>query len=302
MTGTLTPLVLAGGALGFNWLPVFVAQRRGLFERHGLAVELRRLGAVDKATAAVNSGEAQLAISPPEGALADAAVGGALRVVAANTNCLPLTLVARAGVQRIEDLKGAVLGTSSLTEGTALYTQALLARHGLRYPQDYTFNVVGVHQARWQALQAGTIDAALQPPPFNFLAIDAGYTDLGEVSNALPEIAFTALLGRTDWLAAHGPSVTALLRAIGEATAVVCDPGHDDEVLPVMMEITQSDAHYGRRALDYMRRLGAFPRSFVIPEPALATTLRLMVQAGLLAADAVDAARAGVDLRWTRGA
>lgn len=302
MTAALQPLVLAGGALGFNWLPVFVAQRRGLFERHGLAVELRRLGAVDKATAAVKSGEAQLAISPPERALADAAAGGTLRVVAANTNCLPLTLVARAGVQRIEDLRGGVLGTSSLTEGTALYTQAMLARHGLRYPQDYTFNVVGVHQARWQALQAGTIDAAVQPPPFNFLAIDAGYTDLGEVSDCLPEIAFTALLGRQDWLATNGDTVTALLRALAEATAVVYDTGHDEEVLPVMMEITQSDAHYGRRALDYMRRLGAFPRSFVIPERALATTLQLMVQAGLLADASVEAARAGVDATWAREA
>ena len=184
-----TPVSLAGGALGFNWLPVFVAQARGLFDAHGLEVELRRLGSVDKATAAVRSGEANLAISPPEGALSDAVAGGNLRLIAANCNCLPLTLVAHQRFKRIEDLKGAVLGTSSLTEGTAIYTREMLAQHGLEYPRDYSFALAGVHQGRGKALQEGTIDGAVQPPPFNFLAIDAGYSDLGEVSDALSELA-----------------------------------------------------------------------------------------------------------------
>lgn len=297
----LAPIVLAGGALGFNWLPVFVAQREGIFERHGLAVELRRLGSVDKATAAVKSGEAQLAISPPEGALSDAAAGGALRVIAANTNCLPLTLVAKSTIKRIEDLKGAVLGTSSLTEGTALYTQAMLKHHGLTYPEDYSFSLVGVHQARWQALQAGTIDAAVQPPPFNFLAIDAGYSDLGEVSHYIPEIAFTAVLGRLDWLEANGTSVQALLRSLAEATDKVYDTANDAWVLPIMMEITQSDEHYGRRALDYMRSKTAFAKSLKTPSTAIEATLNSMVQAGLLDPASLPAARAGVDMRWAGG-
>jgi ABC-type nitrate/sulfonate/bicarbonate transport system substrate-binding protein len=297
-----TNVSLAGGALGFNWLPVFVARERGLFERHGLNVELRRLGSVDKATAAVKAGEADLAITPPEGALADAAAGGSLRLVAANCNCLPLTLVAHARIQRIEDLKGGVLGTSSLTEGTAIYTREMLARHGLEYPRDYSFSLAGVHQARWKALQEGTIDAAVQPPPFNFLALDAGYTDLGEVSDVLPEIAFTAMIGRLDWLQAHDATVLAVLRAIAEATALVYDTANDPTVVPIMMEVSQSDAAYAQRALDYMRGKAAFARSLAIPAGALDKSLELMVKADLLGADAKDLARRAWDDRWARRA
>lgn len=301
-TASLSPLKLAGGALGFNWLPVFVARERGIFERHGLAVELCRLGSVDKATAAVRSGEADLAISPPEGVLADAAAGGSLRLIAANCNCLPLTLVARAGIERIEDLKGTVLGTSSLTEGTAIYTREMLAQHGLQYPQDYSFALAGVHQARWKALQDGSIDAAVQPPPFNFLAIDAGYSDLGEVSDYLPEIAFTALLGRLEWVQAHEVAVLALLRALAEATALVYDESNDAMLVPIMMEVTQSDAAYAKRALDYMRDKSAFARSLEIPSAALDKSLELMVKAGLLDAAAQDNARQGWDGRWAQRA
>ena len=35
---TKTHLKLAGGAQGFNWLPVFVAIERGLFDRAGIEV------------------------------------------------------------------------------------------------------------------------------------------------------------------------------------------------------------------------------------------------------------------------
>lgn len=301
-TASLSPLKLAGGALGFNWLPVFVARERGIFERHGLAVELCRLGSVDKATAAVRSGEADLAISPPEGVLADAAAGGSLRLIAANCNCLPLTLVARAGIERIEDLKGTVLGTSSLTEGTAIYTREMLAQHGLQYPQDYSFALAGVHQARWKALQDGSIDAAVQPPPFNFLAIDAGYSDLGEVSDYLPEIAFTALLGRLEWVQAHEVAVLVLLRALAEATALVYDQSNDAMLVPIMMEVTQADAAYAKRALDYMRDKSAFARALEIPSAALDKSLELMVKAGLLDAAAQDSARRGWDGRWAQRA
>jgi hypothetical protein len=47
-------------------------------------------------------------------------------------------------ISRIEELKGQRLGTSSMTEGTAIYTREMLARHGLAYPGDYEFSVVGV--------------------------------------------------------------------------------------------------------------------------------------------------------------
>lgn len=297
-TPPLGNVVLAGGALGFNWLPVFVAQKLGIFARHGLGVELKRMGSVDKATAAVRAGEADLAITPPEGAVADMVAGGGLRVLAGNANRLPLTLVSHPRFKRVEDLRGAVLGTSSMTEGTAIYTREMLARHGLAYPADYEFSVVGVHPARWKALQEGAIDAAVQPPPFNFIAIEAGYSDLGEVSDYIPQIVFTAVVADKSWAAANEGKVVALLQALLEATALIYGGANDDEVVPIMAEITQSDLPYARRSLAYMRDKETFAPSLKIPAAALDTTLELMVKANLLDPAGCDSARAVVDERW----
>jgi NitT/TauT family transport system substrate-binding protein len=288
MSADLTTLDIGGGAAGFNWLPVLAAERSGIFARNGLVVSVRRLGTVDKATAAAKSGEIQLTITPPEGAIRDCAAGGNLRVLAANVNRLPLTMIANPKFKRMEDLKGARLGTSSMTEGTALYTMEVLRQHGLNYPGDYEFAVVGVHPARWKALQEGTIDAAVQLIPLNFVAIDAGYSNLGEVSDYIPEIAFTCLIGDISWAKAHSSEVVRFIKSLIEATRLVYDPANDAMLLDITRELTQAEGRYGQMALDYMRSKNVFPRDCAIPEAAFAKSIELMRQAGL-ADDAVVA-------------
>jgi ABC-type nitrate/sulfonate/bicarbonate transport system substrate-binding protein len=274
-------LRVGGGAVGFNWLPVIAAERQGMFARRNLAVEVKRLGAVDKATAAVKSGELDLAITPPEGAIRDCVGGGNLRMIAGNVNRLPLSLIANPRIRRIEELRGARLGTSSLTEGTALYTMEVLRQHGLNYPGDYEFAVVGVHPARWKALQEGTIDAAVQLIPLNFVAEDAGYSNLGEVTDYIPEIVFTALIVDRATAERRRGQIVAFLQGVIEGTQWVYDTANDNALLDMTKELTQAEGKYGRQALDYMRGKNVFAPDLAIPEVAFAKSIELMHKAGL---------------------
>jgi ABC-type nitrate/sulfonate/bicarbonate transport system substrate-binding protein len=290
-----TVLRVGGGAVGFNWLPVIAAERQGMFARRNLAIEIKRLGAVDKATAAVKNGELDLVITPPEGAIHDCVNGGNLRIIAGNVNRLPLSLIANPRIRRIEDLRGARLGTSSLTEGTALYTMEVLRQHGLHYPTDYQFSVVGVHPARWKALQEGTIDAAVQLIPLNFVAEDAGYSNLGEVTDYIPEIVFTALI--VDRVAAESrrEQIVAFLQGVIEGTTWVYDPANDEALLALTKELTQAEGKYGRQALDYMRDKRVFSPELAIPNAAFAKSIELMQKAGLADDRLVASARAVLD-------
>ncbi|HEY7671022.1 MAG TPA: ABC transporter substrate-binding protein [Gammaproteobacteria bacterium] len=295
-------VAMGAGAGGFNWLPVLVAERHGLFAQRGLNVLRRRVGTVDKATAGVKSGELQLAITPPEGAIKDCVAGGRLRIIAANLNRLPLSLVANPRYRRIEDLKGARLGTSSLTEGTAIYTMEMLAKHGLEYPGDYEFAVVGVHPARWLALQEGRIDAAVQPIPFNFIATDAGFANLGEVSAYIPEIVFTAVITDASWAAANRAAVVALLAALIEATQIVYDSRNDATLVELAMELTDAGKDHAARALAYARDTALFPRDLGIPQSAFAKSLELMRKAKLADATTIAQAKAVLDDSFRRAA
>jgi ABC-type nitrate/sulfonate/bicarbonate transport system substrate-binding protein len=288
-------LRIGGGAVGFNWLPVIVAECQGMFARRNLAVDVKRLGAVDKATAAVKNGELDLVITPPEGAIRDCANGGNLRIIAGNVNRLPLSLIANPRIRRIEDLRGARLGTSSLTEGTALYTMEVLRQHGLNYPGDYEFAVVGVHPARWKALQEGTIDAAVQLIPLNFVAEDAGYNNLGEVTDYIAEIVFTGLI--VDRVAAENrrKQIIAFLAAVIEGTRWLYDPANDEALLSMTKELTQAEGKYGRQALEYMREKCVFPLDLSIPDAAFAKSIELMQKAGLADERLVASARFVLD-------
>lgn len=284
MTADLTQVRFAGGAQGFNWLPVFVAEDQGLFAKYGLAIEYLRLGSVDKATTAVREGKADLAITPPEGAVSDYVSGGDLRIIAANSLRLPMSLVARPEIRGITELRGKRIGTSSLTEGTAIYTQMMLQPEGLSYPGDYDFVLAGVHTARWDALQKGEIDCAPQPAPWNFLAQRQGYHLIGEVNDVLPEIIFAAVIGNAGWTSQNRQTVAKLLAALSEAHDLVNDPAQDAVTLPIYQRITTpDDPDLAAMGLSYTRDMGMWPKNLEVVPTALESTVDVMVRAGLLA-------------------
>jgi ABC-type nitrate/sulfonate/bicarbonate transport system substrate-binding protein len=293
---TRTKLLVGGGAARFNWLPVFAADRLGFFQNAGLQIEIKRLGSVDKATAAVRDGDLDIAITPPEGAIKDAADGGVLRIIGGNANTLPLTLIAQSRFHSIESLKGAKLGTSSLTEGTALYTMEVLRRHGLNYPGDYEFAVVGVHPARWKALQEGTIDAAVQPAPLNFIALEAGFSNLGEVTDYITEIAFTSIIVHAAQTTLRRAELLVFLRAIRDATRIIYSGTEDQLLTSILQEIGEASDTYAQRTLDYMRGKNVFARDLSIPTSAFSKSVELMQKAGLADEQLITRAKRVLDL------
>lgn len=166
----------------------------------------------------------------------------------------------------------------------------VLRQHGLHYPGDYEFAVVGVHPARWKALQEGTIDAAVQLIPLNFVAEDAGFNNLGEVTDYIPEIVFSSLI--VDRLTAEDrrKQIVGFLLGIMEGTRWLYDPANDEALLALTKELTQAEGKYGRQALEYMREKRVFSPDLSIPDAAFAKSIELMQKAGL--ADEHLAARA----------
>src|SRR5580692_4971657 len=192
-------------------VPLWVAQQRGLLERRGLRATEQILGSTHGVTNALRDGAVDIALTAPDGSIADAVAGGPLRVVAGLIDRPPLSMIAIPRHAAFGDLRGGQIGTSSLTEGTRHVAERMLGDHGLTYPADYEFALEGSHVERWKALQAGTIDAALQMIPYDDLAIEAGFTDLGPVTE---DFALNAVCVR---FPADRELVTPFLEALAEA-------------------------------------------------------------------------------------
>ena len=280
-------------APAFVFFPVWVAEEQGLFAAEGIEVRTVVHGATDKVTTALAAGETQIGMVTPEGTIIDALAGGSLRLITGNANRAPLSLIVQKGIASIADLRGKRVGTSSLKEGTAVMVQAILAAHGLHYPGDYEFAVVGAHPQRWEHLQKGTIEAGLQLLPLNYVAEDAGFPRLAETSDYVPRYAFTAIGLDETWGQANRGLVVRLLRALKAAT--VWADANREAAAPILARATGTGDGYALRGLGEMLDGGVTPRDLRIEPEALEAVFAAMRTTEMVAPDAPLSYAAVVD-------
>ncbi len=278
-------------------VPLWVAQQRGFLERRGLRVTERVLGTTDGVTSALRDGAVDIALTAPEGSIADAVAGGPLRVVAGLIDRPPLSMIALPAHRAFSDLRGGRVGTSSLTEGTRHVAERMLAAHGLAYPDDYDFALEGSHVERWKALQSGAIDAALQMIPYDDIAADAGYTNLGPVTE---DFALNAACINSQ--SSQRVVVAPFLHALAEAARWF--RGHIEESAAIAAERTAIEPRYALRACRALAADGVIPRDLRPGPAALAAAVEalrhsgLIKHSGLIPEGAPDPAAAALDYSY----
>jgi ABC-type nitrate/sulfonate/bicarbonate transport system substrate-binding protein len=271
-------------------VPLWVAQERGFLQRRGLSAAEQILGSTHGVTSALRDGRVDVALTAPEGSIADAVAGGPLRVVAGLIDRPPLSLIALARHAAVDDLRGGRIGTSSLTEGTRHVAERMLAAHGLAYPADYEFALEGSHVERWKALQAGTIDAALQMIPYDDLATDAGFTNLGPATGAF---SFNAACVR---LPADPAVVTSFLQALAEAADWFRD--HVEESAAIAAARTSMEPRYALSACRKLAADGVIPPGLRAAPEALAAAVGALRSSGLIPPDGPDPIAVAVDYSY----
>ena len=276
-------------------VPLWVAQQRGFLEHRGLRATEKILGTTHGVTNALRDGAVDIALTAPEGSIADAVAGGPLRMVAGLIDRPPLSMIAIPRHRAFGDLRDGRIGTSSLTEGTRHVAERMLAEHGLTYPADYDFALEGSHVERWKALQNGTIDAALQMIPYDDIATDAGFTNLGPVTE---EFALNAACIN---LSAERAWVTAFLTALAEAAEWF--RGHVGESADIAAAHTSMEPRYALRACQTLAADGVIPRDLRSAPGALAAAVSALRSSGLIPAETPepkDPVAAAVDYSYLR--
>jgi ABC-type nitrate/sulfonate/bicarbonate transport system substrate-binding protein len=263
-------------------VPLWVAQECGFLERHGLRATERILGTTHGVTNAVRDGAVDIGVTAPEGSIADAVAGGPLRVVAGIIDRPPLSMIAVPARRSFDDLRGGRIGTSSLTEGTRHVAERMLAANRLYYPGDYDWALEGSHVERWKALQAGTIDAALQMIPYDYMATDAGYTNLGPVTEdfALSAVCINSSLSERS-------VVSLFLHALAEATEWF--RGNIEASAALAAARTSTEPRYSLRACRALAADGVIARDLRPGRAALAAAVDALRGSGLIPADTPDA-------------
>lgn len=184
--------------LGYG--PLWAAVKKGFLEQQGLDGQLvllcgtpMNVQALAAGSLHVGSGGAEAFYEATERGLDLAMIGGTI-------NGLTHDIVAAKKYKTIEDLRGAVFGSSSLTSGTVTALKQALKLKGLEYPRDYKILVIaGGSSANLAALQSGQIAATTVAIPLNYAAEEAGFNVVGRLIDAIPEYELGTLAVKRSW-------------------------------------------------------------------------------------------------------
>ena len=172
-----------GGLIPF---PLIVAKENRFFEQAGFDAELINIPPTIAVTALV-SGDIQYVIFA--GTTLNAAVRGLPVKLVMVYNDRPLfSLMSRAEIRSIKELKGKVLGVATLTSGESFLSRRLLKDAGIDADKEMTLRVIGNTPDRLQALRAGAVDATTLTLPADIHAERMGLRRLAFMGDTLESI------------------------------------------------------------------------------------------------------------------
>ncbi len=283
----------------FFYVPLWAAISQGWFQQRGLDVDTLLLGNASQ-TELLKSGQVHVVIGTPEAALQNAATGGSLRIVAGNTGKLSHSLITRQEFKTIESLRGGTIGILNQVEGSFFQVKAMLAHHGLNYPNDYKVRETGGVPPRHKALLEGSIDAGLQSIPWNYLAEEAGLNNLGEITGYIPDWQFVSTNADLVWANANPDVLERFLSAMLHATEWVYT--HEDEACAIAEKELPAKPDHAHRAWRYYTATNSLTRDMSINEKGLEVVVETQRQAGLLPPGSPAGLDHYVDLRWLNSA
>ena len=192
-------IILGASSKTLGYSPLWVASKKGFFEREGLDVQLVLLRGVPMTVQALAANSLHFGSGGPEPYI-EASERGLDFIVTGGINGIAQFVVAGKNYKTFEDLRGQTFGTASLTGGIVTALREVLKLKGLEYPRDYKLLIVaGGSSANLVALQAGQIAATTMAVPLNYAAQELGFNILGKVSDGIPHFQTNAFVARRAW-------------------------------------------------------------------------------------------------------
>ncbi|HEY7167969.1 MAG TPA: ABC transporter substrate-binding protein [Candidatus Binatia bacterium] len=206
------PVSASSKTLGYS--PLWVAQKQGFFDRQGLDVQLVLVSGADRAVMALVGGSVLVGTGAIDATIGAVEQGADLVTIGGIINGLTHMLMGGKKFRTYEDLRGANIGSSGLTSGTAFVLRKMLQAKGLQYPKDYNLINIGPSAQAFLALTAGKVDAALIAIPLSFEAADLGFNVIGRAVDIIPNYQLTDISAKRSWAEKNRPTLVRFMRAM----------------------------------------------------------------------------------------
>lgn len=198
--------------LGYG--PYWVAAKQGFFSRQGLDVDLVVIRGADVNVQALAGGSIDIAGGSLDAPIAAVERGLDLVIIGGVINGLTQSVMGGKNFKTYEALRGATIGTISLTSGVGLALRWVLKAKGLEYPRDYKLLVIGGSPQTFTALTAGQIAAAALSLPLNYAAEELGFNEIGKFIDVISNYQLAGPSMRRSWAEKNRPLMIRFMKAM----------------------------------------------------------------------------------------
>ena len=181
----------------FLYLPLYIAQEEGIFQKNGLDVQITYSGNDDQIAATVAGGYADFGVGDPIFSAIIQERGGSIKTIATLVEKPPFIGYAKdskiKNVENLSQLNG--LRVSSFPAPSTLYTNLTNLKNNNNLNMQIRPITFGAQMA---ALENGEVDMAMDLDPTVAVAESNGYRAVISLSNFLPKQAITGIIARED--------------------------------------------------------------------------------------------------------
>ena len=263
------------------YLPFYVGLKKGFYSAESLKVELILIGRSDVQLQALLSGEINFGTLNADGVIAINEKGANLKVVAGVDNAAPYFLIGGKNYKKLDDLRGARLGVSSLRGGATSILLEYLKTKGLVYPRDFIMTVIsGGTVARLTALETGAIAGAVLGFPYSDIAIDQGFNRLGDTMEVISTYQFNGITVNPSWAEKNRATVVKFLKAHIRSLRWIHE--HPDQAAELFTGEMGIKPPYARRGVDYFTKNKVFPIDGSVTLAGLKANIDVQFRDGVL--------------------
>ena len=220
--------------------PLYVAEDRGFFQRHGIDLRITLTGASGAQMEALTRGDYDVGLQQSDHIVRAVELGSDLFIFMANAPQPDLSLVVAPGIRQFDDLRGRTVAVDGARSGYALLQGRLLAERGLT-ARDYSVVETGGVKARFEALQSGAAVAAWLNPPFDQWLFARGFGTLGSVADFFPGYPGSVAAARRSWARENAGALIEFIRAFHAAYTWLLDAGNRAEAERIVIAHLKTD-------------------------------------------------------------
>lgn len=269
---------------GYN-LPVHAGREQGIFERHGLGIDITYTPGSLYISDALRKGDFEIGHTGADDIVADVedfGGGPSSLFILMGLHSGLLSIVGAPGMTTVESLRGKELAVDARASGFVFILEKLLRLNGFG-PDDYKFVEIGGVDRRYQALVEGKVAGTMLLPPFAGNAVARGCHLLARGDQIVSRYQGTVGAAKRSWAEKNRDLLVSYIRAYVEATQWCFDASNRPACLELLATHNSLEGKAAEETLDALldSDYGMYPKA-AVNLPGLKSVLELRAEMGFL--------------------